>query len=562
MNSTLILVAPWGDPFTWSKATYIVEGRRVESTSSLAAVARAERGGTGSKAIIYVQETILAADQAKGSPNNCEPVRRPYRLIHQSNDYKELLDELKETVTGYAREVLHEAGASMASVEAVVAPGVGEFTYLDESCGRRRARWILPFDPGRVNMFTYYEAALMLHLASELLDPSLKGPIRLVVDLTHGVNYTVAAAYRASLYAARLRAAAYHEPVEVVLYNSEPYKPGVEMTLWKVREETIHPKAAASRLVYSIAAYAQGKLVAPEKLAFMAREARDILTTEEMQKLALSLKGALQAVAEKTCNEWEEALKQGVTAAASIAYGAPLLLLEAGGRVLEACGPERLGRLVTSLSRALQESLEEHGRTLVGEGDGEVRVFHVAALARDNIKAFLAQAALALYAAKAYETGEARGVTRLSATGRIAATLQALKVVTEEYLAGPTYLTAVHELSQLERSVKPSKPGEKPPEKAELYRRFSSLSRECKEGAIAGPERGIARCSEVQSRVFAAHAGLNSNIVDVVCVNTKDGLALALSYTSRFLECLSEGWASDMLVSLSRSLGLRAPQGG
>jgi hypothetical protein len=151
----------------------------VEGRTSLAAVAFSEAGRSGGvdRVIVYVQETLLAADRGRRSGGHCVAVGRGYRPIHEAvgGGYARLLGGGSgPALRGSLGRWLHRAGVGVGSVEVAVAPGVGPFRYLDGSCSDREAVWRL--EGGGFNMFSYYEAFLTLHLASRLLDPRLRGP--------------------------------------------------------------------------------------------------------------------------------------------------------------------------------------------------------------------------------------------------------------------------------------------------------------------------------------------------------------------------------------------------
>jgi hypothetical protein len=315
-----------------------------------------------------------------------------------------------------------------------------------------------------------------------------------------------------------------------------------ELHVWRVREERVPPRVAASRLAYAAASYGGRKLVGPGELAGPT----SLPKPRERREIAKTLRGEAEEAAGEACGKWRDALARGLDAAAAVAYGAPLLLLQAGAWVEDACGAEGVPRLVGGVAQRLLGLLEGRGRR-VRRGGGRVEVLHLAALHRDGVKAFLAEAALALYAAHAYREHEGRiallPAGEESGRRRVAASVDALESVTASYIAGPASLTAGHEVSLL-RPEAPAPAGG-------LYDRLRSARKSCGEG-LRLPLGRLVDCSGVSGRVFAAHGGLNSDIVEVACA--PGGLEPLLAYTEGFAGCLQEGWARKLVGRLASSI--------
>ncbi len=550
----VVIAATWGDPFRWREAEYVVDvdghTERVNSVSSLPAIVKAEGlRGKVSRILVYVQETLLAGDRTRPSQAGMEYIPRSYEPVHSNMSYPELMASLREAISSFAQTKLEDAGVcdqlGRCTVEAVVAPGVGPFSYLDYDGTRREAFWLLEHH-GSINMFTYYEAFMALHLSSILLAMSPESSVRLAVDLTHGVNYTVAAAYRAAVFAARVRAAAYNQKVEIVLYNSEPFREGVPLRVWRVRKETVPPKMAASRLVYSIAAYSKGGLVKPERLVEVIEGKYSILGGDELSNLK---KERARVVKERITNSYRtfvSFLSSGPIAAVAVVYGAPLLLLEAGKIARNSLPLEESVRIVATIADAIEHLLVEKGRRVVRDSKS-TRIYHLLALDRNLVKAFLAEVALSLYSADALENSRHYILLYHPA---IWATPETLRFIVNNYIAGPAHLTASHEISKIEEALNSSMSQSS----SDLYSRIADACRNSTRRYNPAKSATAKNCT-FSDRVFAAHAGLNNDLVDVACLKIEAKLEPAVGYSEDFMECITK-LGRRFLRKLAESLNL------
>jgi len=230
MSEKWILVAPWGDPAGWRRATYIVpkippqgcrglwkggdmeqvsEGGGLESQSSSAAIARYiyERGTKGDtdidlKVLIIISETL--ADPGKICKEECKR--------------ESIVDGIRRILeTDYRKYVESYFGEDLAKrVEILIAPGIGLFKR-----DRGEARF-------RCNINNYTS-----HLLANLVNNIMREhPTTILLDITHGINYMsllTSEAVRAAIELSVLWKAAIsgekNTEIRLIHLNSDPYSP-------------------------------------------------------------------------------------------------------------------------------------------------------------------------------------------------------------------------------------------------------------------------------------------------------------------------------------------------
>ncbi|WP_165487886.1 CRISPR-associated DxTHG motif protein [Aeropyrum pernix] len=435
-----LVVAPWGNFREWSGVEYRLGDVSTKSRSTLRSVLEYEGGSGEAYPVVLVPETLVSGD-VLGRCRDPECYRR----------------KVYGTVGKDASLFLEEMGVGENRV--CVMPNIGDYSV---------AKWeIRGVD---LNIVSYYSSMAMLCMLGVGLEKSVD---RVVVDLSHGINFMVKAAYRAAMTSSRLLSAIMGREVEVVVYNSEPYRRGVEtLEIHKVDGEVVTPGRAASRLVYS---YYQGvhrlnssvdvvKAVRIDRSHQMGREAKKRLNSDSHIKAVNKM------------------LKiHGMQAAASVYFSLPLAALQVGANALRDVGSveEAVSQLRGAIT-ALQEAMP-----LVDILHGRV-VRHYGGVDYDIVKSALAGAALTVYTMRLYRDFEGNGV--YSSDGVVEAELDALEKVVER-LPGPLQFVSIYEIHR-----------EKSPEREE---------------SGEGPAKYLSECctgQNVQDRNFIAHAGLERNL--------------------------------------------------
>jgi len=497
-----LIVAPWGFPWAWERVEYEIdyEGDRVkvESKTSLAPVAAlaAEKHGDVTASII-VPETILDNHSIIGG------VPAPGDVARGKASYAEATTALAFAVRDYALKQLEALGVD-ATVRVHVAPGAGVF---------KNAKWL---PPEGVDMFSFYAAHATLSILSDVLEAE---PDTLYLDLTHGLNYTVTATYRATLYAARAYAAATAKPLTLEVYNSEPHTRGARGTLriWRVRVEQVTPPKAASRLYYALAL--AGDRAPSNASSLLVFEA----APEYREKLGKRLSKPLKRLL--------EAFNIGNYAGSSAFNGLPLLLLQAGYEAYSASGgsPLKWLRDAASLLLALYPDVE------ASEEQGKVAFKHRVAYRLDPLKALIASLALAGYAHQAWR--EAGRPEPLKGGASVAATLDQLEKAAG-WIVGPARLLAQHELSKITLACKSGRADSRD---SEPYKSIAEMCRQCPQGANYCK---TVECISPDYRVFVAHSGLTRGTVEACCVHGEPGL--------RYCEGILDG--KDGVKAIARGL--------
>jgi CRISPR-associated protein Csx1 len=199
----------------------------MEDRTTLPAVSRAE-GLTD--ALVLVPDSIISAVGASRGclPPSADPQYRP-------QSYLDLVREARRLAEDWAQHCA-TIGSLDLSVDFEVVPNPGHY------------RWLHATSPAGLTAFDLYGSYALHALISKMLD--LGDVERLVVDLTHGINYMPTLVHSAALTAASVYTAATGREIEVVFYNSEPFTPGVaSVRIWRVAEVKLSQVKAAKHLL-------------------------------------------------------------------------------------------------------------------------------------------------------------------------------------------------------------------------------------------------------------------------------------------------------------------------
>ena len=583
MAAPSIVVGVMGDFTSWRQASYEVElprgseGSRpgepklVESRmSTIALFSSLKESGEEPSLIVVAPETLAALNRWRRAGSSYEPIEEarglpdPVESLQGAEGYcPQVYTSFLGGLAGFlARWIRGEASERGVEVEpsVSVAPAVGDYTYtpVEGPSSRRRARWLLR-GPQGLSPFSLFASTALLAVLRGLLRAGERageeGLVRLYVDLTHGVNYTSTALYRAALAAARIYSLASGSRVLLAVYNSDPYPRGggaVEkpvLKLWLIREETVSPSAAASRAFYmTLLPHLRG--TSRGVLAFKLGSAPEYCKryngdnkNNECVKLYRIFNGELRGY-ERGIGGRVNYRDYTVMASVAVFYGLPLLLLQAGGAFLEASGVGEKSSILEGLVGVLERA--PHLLCLKPDADS-VEVARLGGLDFDHTRALLALAAYADYAQSVYAALKTSGEAfweswdaQARAPGRAVASIRALKELVER-LPGPNYYIAKTEVSNLEEASKCNNIG-----RSELYERICRAARSGKNQPAPEGLRGF------DERTFTAHAGLSSGVVDVLA--QWGGRGPALAYKK---EVLLEGHDQRGLTERAQSLASR-----
>mgnify|MGYP000716384020 CR=1 FL=1 len=234
-----VLLAPWGNPFTWGEAVYRLSGKdkvvEEKGRTSLACLTKALEADI---IVVLVPETLLCpgkrpreehakryeelgkcvGDLLRLAENGCREDREAWEA------YRRALERLRGVMSELCREWLGDVGER---IEVAVVPAIGEYA------GPKGVRALWRLGPSKIDPVTTYAAYSMMTAVAAIsaLDVETSERLRMILDTTHGINYMPLAAYRALMAASRLISAALNVTVEFEQYNSAPYPRGAPQPL-------------------------------------------------------------------------------------------------------------------------------------------------------------------------------------------------------------------------------------------------------------------------------------------------------------------------------------------
>jgi hypothetical protein len=417
------------------------------------------------------------------------------------------IPEALEGLEGSLKDWVKGEGIPAGLLRVVVAQVSGVFRGRDAGDGCRPTGGLYEFRlPSTGSPYESFAAALLPKLLEVLAgDPG--EPLALLVDLTHGVNYTASAALEAARLAALAASASLGVEVRLEAFNSDPY-PGSQagipqLRVWRVYSETLQPSRSAQELA-RLAAKLHGRSRNPVKSsghlgAVAARRASEALSRE--------IPG------------WPRAAGILEALAAAVAFNAPLAVAS-----LPALASAPLRGAARALGEAYQEAL--HSGDLSRSG-GRVVVEWSAHPVLDAFKYVAALSALWEYALRqasleGLDTERAlrEGVT-LDQLGEIASRV-----------GGPLEHVTLREIGEIKVKLAARECGH--PLAGRLIRQGA--------GRWVKPKRVDCKADK---RNFAAHAGLEKSLVEAYMPPQWRPGEARLRYME---EC------RDALVSILRSL--------
>ncbi|MEB2835954.1 MAG: CRISPR-associated DxTHG motif protein [Desulfurococcales archaeon] len=515
MSGEALLVAPIGVPFTWSRVMYTAPWANEVTVVSRTSVKLIREVLINKelkpRVVMFAQDTIAAYSRfdKRGNPiagTEClpDPLDLPEGYLEPSR-YQEFTAKISECIEQWFRS------AEDLDVTIHVLPGFGEHVYKISRNSEARATWTLHPDlRGKgVEPMEYLMGLQSIHLIASLEDAFRGEDAEIHVDLTHGLNYAGYSLYRSVLFAARVYAATYMAKVRITLYNSEPYVPGARrLNVWIVRSETVKPRAAASRLVYTTIATKchDGK--------YTCLRPPDVLseTKDHKGKLRAALAKKFRGSNYEKDNQGDVTARlrrAGWAAAAAVITGAPLLLAQAG---VEGKGLPRAS-FILKVMRELIPYVH-----VAKPSANEVIINHEAAINYYYLRKLLALLALAHYSSHtlgidgvSIENKDSR-LCRLDEKGGrslvAVASLDSLEVIARDFIAGPSRDIVEREVSSFKAALQGQASG------------ADYMIVQC--AAITGgraedpaEKKKVFDSKSFDLRIFTAHAGLTRRLLTV-----------------------------------------------
>ncbi len=240
----VVVAASWGSPACWGRARYVLGDPgwgtvvEVESRTSLLAVLE-YAGRLGSVEALVVGVPLSAGADRLGGPAPLEV----------ADGVLEAAGALEGSLRDWMRGEGIPAGLSIVSL--AQSSGVFRGRTAGDGCTPTSASYEFRMPPTG-SPFESFAAALLPRLLEAVAGGDPGEPLALLVDLTHGVNYTAAAALEAARLVALAASAALGVEVRRGVFNSDPYPgPGAgipRLRVWRVYYEVARPSKSAHEL--------------------------------------------------------------------------------------------------------------------------------------------------------------------------------------------------------------------------------------------------------------------------------------------------------------------------
>lgn len=212
-SQNALLISTWGSPIHWGVVRYRVNGIEKPSCTSLLPMLEWLEFKVDS--VVIVLDSLVDRPSegrfAEGACGECS--KRAYEKAGRKiNDYSSLLEEVKSISQSILRCIFEEVGLESEEPRIVVAPAVG----------RPGGRWEFQ---GDVRDFI---GVVLIELGDLVLEKTYR---KIVLDLTHGINFMPAELMYLARMLASLSLASHPEVDEITVeaYNSDPYFRGASL---------------------------------------------------------------------------------------------------------------------------------------------------------------------------------------------------------------------------------------------------------------------------------------------------------------------------------------------
>ena len=525
-----IIVAPWGNPYTWSPITYKIKvnGKEITVSNAKTSLACLNEVFKPDMTLLLIPETLSCPGikyegkfRKHGGLLPSEKLESSYDIYQATNNYREVVRNLRRAIEELYSEWVKK---NSCTTEVIIVPNVGR--YLCSSNKETKTVevwWRIGIE--KVDPISAYAAYTLLSIITAIIKISSKSKInslRLILDTTHGINYMPVAAYRATIVATRMISTMLNTPVEFLQYNSEPVigelSENTIRNIHLVRREYITPSKAAQRIVYSYLVRDAGHA----RLFHRSRELpiefhKRLREKENMFRKLISLHSDIHA----------EAL------AASIHFSMPLTFLQTAYELQTTYGD--VLHLIPEVQSLLTELLTW---VMVSGNDDMLNITHLILPNYDDIKSLLAITSLAMYGVNALNYSKQSKMLDIAIRNNIVeASLESLDKICNMYLKGPFSLVANNELGNFESIFSGRR---------KLADRLTDLI----QGAKRNPEKWFSvdpRGCEDQPRIMVAHAGLASRSIEI---KVEDDI-LYVRYKE---SCLSQATSNNVYNILKHAL--------
>lgn len=523
MASPLYILVQLGDPWTYDYVTYnLIEENdaiEVESNVSTSVLVRlALKRNRNPLIFAMVQESLLAP---LPRPDRCYSLLNYNQFKKNINKYRlysNYIQCMLESVHYRLRDSLGLTPTTHAGLIVENGPSLGVYK-LPSNGGNYKAKWALAEDLG-VDMYSHYYTISYLKILDTILRNLIENPkeLEIWIDTSYGQNYVGMAFFQASMQAAKTLSVLLNTRVVLHQYNSEPYIRGAttELRVYRVRREVITPKLAANHLVYDLIQVeprsSNSAWNSPIKVS-------SNVTGKNAQNLELSIPYSPDLAYQ---------------AAASVFFGAPLLLLKAGS--LASNSSQSCGDPVGCFKRLIDDIIRLVDPRIYPCGDGYdvkpvnidlidniIQITYTAVPDKQNVTMILAGTALLGYVANAYneicQSDCMLSKLNRKACDKICVTYDRLEKVKERYIAGPVWRLVENELHKLKESSNKQY-------HFDLYKRIYELAHS--KDNYCSPPTKTPQFNDNSARIFQAHAGFSDaltcvcKMLDKICFSYMD----------------------------------------
>ncbi|MEB3778656.1 MAG: CRISPR-associated CARF protein Csx1 [Desulfurococcales archaeon] len=305
-----LLVASWGNPFSWNRVHYIIDNLKITSLTSTEAIIQARKPA---RVLIIGVDTFAQTSpiERNNDQKHCKGYRKLGRIDPGAfKDYQSYLDCVKCKMEAWIRLCSSIDSDTLSKLldrgvlDVFIAPGMGSFSNVDHKG-----------DEG-INPLETLKSMVLIRILKELL--RVGGP--LIVDVTHGINYLTMIMHEASVTAAKIYSASTLQKLDIEILNSEPYpqpRPAKPPTLnvHRVASRTIDPIGEEGYSIINELIAVRSSL--DGKRGFYIESTR--LKPEDKKELGKSM-GMVR-------REYNAIYKNGIVALNILAYTLPLALI-------------------------------------------------------------------------------------------------------------------------------------------------------------------------------------------------------------------------------------------
>ena len=261
-----ILFAPIGNPEIYKKARYVVPGKcnespggcaddkndGIESTTTILPLCIYEKVN---RVVVFPSLTLLTRDDIELAEGTKE---YPYNEL--SNKVEGSLKKIKNK--DFIND-LNKCEERSVKLKIYTVPGIGSF---GKGRGKKDSKGEKESSPnntpytvtcseetkGKGFTINLYPAYIYWKAYEELSDLGMGKNLKVIIDLTHGVNYMPFLAYQSIALASMLYSAINKAKVKLIVYNSDPFVEGMKLNINRVAKINIGSQEAFGKIIEGV----------------------------------------------------------------------------------------------------------------------------------------------------------------------------------------------------------------------------------------------------------------------------------------------------------------------